>query len=192
MAGAAKVRARATYADILALPAHQVGEIIDGDLHISPRPRSKHALVTTALLTCLGPAFHERGGGSGGWWILVEPELHFDQDVLVPDFGGWRRERMPEFLDVAFFTLAPDWVCEILSASTARVDRGHKLRMYGREGVTQVWLLDPEARTLEVLRRQAQQWLLVAVHEGSARVRAEPFDGVELDLAPLWGETASP
>jgi Uma2 family endonuclease len=192
MAEAPKVKARATYDDILALPEHQVGEIIDGDLHVSPRPRSRHALATTALLARLGPAFHSPGSGDGGWWILVEPELHFGQDVSVPDFGGWRRERMPEFPDVAFFTLAPDWVCEILSPSTAPVDRGHKLRIYGREGVAHVWLLDPEARTLEVMRRLDQQWLLVGVHEGRSKVRAEPFDAVELDLAPLWGEAATP
>lgn len=190
MAEAARAKARATYDDILALPEHQVGEIIDGDLHVSPRPRSKHALAATRLAQRLGGPFDRGTDGPGGWWLLIEPELHLDQDVLVPDHAGWRRERMPEFPDVAFFTLPPDWVCEILSASTARVDRGHKLRVYGRAGVTHVWLLDPEAQTLEVLRRQAGQWLLVAVHEGPAQVRAEPFDAVELDLASLWGEAA--
>jgi len=87
---------------------------------------------------------------------------------------------------VAAFTLAPDWVCEIVSTSTERIDRGKKLRVYAREGVGHVWLLSPEARTLEVMRRLGDQWLLVAVHEGEARVRAEPFDAIELDLIGLW------
>jgi len=182
-------RRRASHDDLVALPEHQVGEIIDGELYAWPRPRSRHALAAVRLATRLGPPFDDGVGGPGGWWILIEPELQLAEDTLVPDLAGWRRERMPEFPDVAQFTLAPDWVCEVLSGSTERVDRGRKLRIYAREGVGYAWLLNPEARTLEVLRRQSEQWLLVSVHEGDAVVRAEPFDAIELDLPPLWGAT---
>ena len=190
MAEATRVRARATYDDIGALPEHQVGEILEGELHVSPRPRSRHARVAVGLDRRLGSPFDDGIDGPGGWVILIEPELHLQDDVVVPDLAGWRRDRMPEVPDVAFFTLAPDWVCEILSPSTERFDRGRKLRIYAREGVGHIWLVQPEARTLEVMRRQGEQWLLVAVHEGDAVVRAEPFDAIELSLGPLWGETA--
>jgi hypothetical protein len=60
--------------------------------------------------------------------------------------------------------------------------------VYAREDVSHLWLVNPVARTLEVYRLAEGRWLLLATHEGSARVRAEPFDAVELDLTSLWGE----
>jgi Uma2 family endonuclease len=121
---------------------------------------------------------------------LDEPELHLGGDVLVPDLAGWRRARMPQFPDAAAFTLAPDWVCEVLSSGTERLDRARKMPAYAREGVLHVWLLSPSARILEVYRLTGDGWLLLATHAGATCVRAEPFDAVELDLAPLWGESS--
>ena len=185
---ASPVKRRATYDDVLQVPPHRVAEIVDGDLHVSPRPASRHALAASVLGSALGPPFHHGRGGPGGWWILFEPELHFGEDVLVPDLAGWRRERMPEFPDTAAFTLAPDWVCEIVSSSTERLDRAKKMPVYARENVLHLWLVNPVARTLEVYRLAEGRWLLLATHEGAARVRPEPFHAVELDLGPLWGE----
>jgi Uma2 family endonuclease len=185
---ASPVKRRATYDDVLQVPAHRVAEIVDGDLHVSPRPASRHALAASVLGSALGPPFHHGRGGPGGWWILFEPELHFGEDVLVPDLAGWRRQRMPEFPDTAAFTLAPDWVCEIVSPSTERLDRAKKMPVFARENVLHLWLVNPVARTLEVYRLAEGRWLLLATHEGAARVRPEPFHAVELDLGPLWGE----
>ena len=70
-----------------------------------------------------------------GGLILVEPELHFGNDVLVPDLAGWRRERLPTLPADAYMTLAPDWICEVLSPSTETLDRDKKLHIYAREGV---------------------------------------------------------
>ncbi len=178
----------ATYEDLMRVPPHQVAEIVNGDLHVSPRPASRHALASSRLGSELGPPFDRGRGGPGGWWILDEPELHLGDDVLVPDLAGWRRERMPKFLDTAAFTLAPDWVCEVVSPGTERLDRAKKMPVYARESVSHLWLVNPIARTLEVYRLADGRWLLLGTHEGAARVRAEPFDAVELDLAPLWGE----
>ena len=99
-----------------------MAEIGDGVLHVQPRPAPRHALAGSALGAVLMGPFGMGRGGPGGWWILDEPELHFGDDVLVPDLAGWRRERMPELPDAAYFTLAPDWVCEVLSPSTRRID----------------------------------------------------------------------
>jgi Uma2 family endonuclease len=176
----------ASYEDILALPEHVIGEIVDGELHVSPRPASAHAAASSALGEELGPPFKRGKGGPGGWVILDEPELHLGRDVLVPDLAGWRRERMPERPDVTYFELAPDWACEVLSPSTARLDRTKKLLAYARESVTHVWIVDPLAQTLEVFRVDADAYRLVHTASGDEKVRAEPFDAIELDLSILW------
>jgi len=176
----------ATYSDLLALPEHVVGEIIDGELIVSPRPAPRHAVATSVLGGELNPPYHGGRGGPGGWWILFEPELHFRDDVLVPDLAGWRRTRLPAVPDEAYFTLAPDWICEVLSPGTARLDRQRKLAVYAREGVAHAWLLDPIERTLEVLRLEGRQWTIIAVHAGDEEVRAEPFEATSLPLARLW------
>ena len=168
------------------MPPHVVGEIVDGELHVSPRPASPHARASSVLGGQLGGSFDWGGSGPGGWILLDEPELHLGPDVLVPDLAGWRRERMPELPRAAFFTLAPDWVCEVISPSTARLDRVRKLRAYARERVHHVWLIDPDARTLEVYRLEGEHYVLLAQHEDDERVRAEPFDAIELELAALW------
>ena len=179
---------RATYQDVLDAPPEFIAEILDGELVLSPRPTGRHGTSISVLGSdLLGPYLRGRGG-PGGWWILFEPEVHLGEDVLVPDLAGWRRERMPTAPHAAFESLAPDWVCEVLSPSTARRDRIHKLRIYAREGVRHAWLVDPLERTVEVYRLQGEQWLLVSAHEGDEWMRAEPFDAVEIDLVSLWGE----
>jgi len=182
----------ATYADLLEVPDHQVAEIVDGDLHTSPRPALRHAVSASELGAELLSAFSRGRGGPGGWWILDEPELHLGPDILVPDLAGWRRERLPTIPDALFLSLAPDWICEVLSPSTQRLDRVQKLRAYAREGVAHAWLLQPIERTLEVLRLERGRWVLIASHAGDEIVRAEPFDAVAIDLLPLWGETRPP
>jgi Uma2 family endonuclease len=136
-----------------------------------------------------GP-FDRGRGGPGGWRILFEPELHLGRDVLVPDVAAWRRERLPQIPDEAFISLPPDWVCEELSPSTVALDRVRKLATYAREGVAHAWLVDPIARTLEVLKLDAPRWSIIATHEGRDVIRAEPFDATELDLTLLWDDPA--
>ncbi|AKT38584.1 Uma2 family endonuclease [Chondromyces crocatus] len=177
----------ATYADLEAVPSHLVGEIIGGTLFMSPRPAMPHALASSTLGMVLGPPFQLGVGGPGGWWLLFEPELRLDSDVLVPDLAGWRRERMPDFPETAATSLPPDWVCEVLSPSTATDDRFDKLPVYAREGVTWVWLIDPIKRTLEVHHLgPRKRWEAELLVKGEAVVRAAPFDAIELPLSILW------
>jgi len=179
-------RRRATYEDVLTAPRHMVAEVLDGELRLHPRPAKPHAAAATALGEELGPPFKRGRGGPGGWILLFEPELHVSKDILAPDLAGWCRERMPRLDTKPFFTLAPDWICEVVSPKTAKQDRAEKLPIYSREKVAHVWLVDPIARTLEVLRREGTKWLLVDVHHDDAHVRAEPFDAIDLDLGILW------
>ena len=176
---------KATYADIEALPEHVTGQLLEGELVAFPRPSGEHAIVSSALGAQLGRPLQLGRGGPGGWWILDEPEIHLAEDVLVPDLAGWRTSRLSSPKG-PFQTVAPDWACEVLSPSTARIDRGQKLRIYAREGVGHVWLVDPAARTLEVLERDGATWRLLGVWSGDERVKAAPFDAVEVELGLLW------
>jgi Uma2 family endonuclease len=182
---------RATYEDVLAAPPHVVAEVIRGVLHTHPRPAVPHARASSRLGGELSGPFDRGKGGPGGWVILDEPELHLgaEPDVLVPDLAGWRRERMPRVpMQEAFIGLTPDWVCEVVSPSTQAFDRGDKMDVYARERVGHAWLVDPLAKLLEVWRLEADKWLRLGTWRGDARVRAEPFDAIELELGSLWAE----
>lgn len=179
-------RRQALYAELERLPSNVVGEVLDGALYVSPRPASPHARAASLLGgELLGP-FDRGRGGPGGWLLLHEPELHLGEAVLVPDLAGWRRARMPEMPHVAAFSLAPDWACEVLSPSTAALDRAGKMAVYAREGVGHLWLVDPLLQSLEVYRLERGHWLLLGTHVGQERVRAEPFDALALELGVLW------
>jgi Uma2 family endonuclease len=184
-------RRRATYEDVLNAPEHVVAEIIDGELYTSPRPASPHARAGSAIGSDLFGAFDRPPGdpaGLGGWWIFDEPELHLGSDVIVPDLAGWRREHMPNIPKAPYLTQAPDWVCEIVSPSTEALDRGHKMRIYAREHMAHLWIVDPLAETVEVYRLETGRWVVVSTYAGNDRVRAEPFDAIEVDLRRWWLE----
>ncbi len=181
-----EARRVATYDDLRRLPPHVIGEIIGGEVHVSPRPAPKHAYAGTKVAFDLSGVGRRRGPGPGGWIILFEPELHLGDDVLVPDIAGWRRARLPEVPNTAAITLAPDWVCEVLSPSNGRRDRLLKMPLYAAAGVGHLWLVDPDQQTLEVYRREGAHWLLLVTHAGDQRVRAEPFVELELDLFEWW------
>jgi Uma2 family endonuclease len=178
----------ATYEDVKNAPDNKVAEILDGTLHLSPRPAPRHALAATRLSTLLVDPFDRGRGGPGGWWILIEPEIHIGPHVVVPDIGGWRRERMSALPEEPFFSVIPDWVCEVLSPSTERIDRSSKLRIYAEAGVAHVWLVSPIHRTLEVLRRHDVSWVIDRVITADDPVRVEPFDALALEVAALWPE----
>ena len=176
----------ATYADIEALPPNLVGQILFGVLHAHPRPAPRHAAATTELIGELRNPFGRGSGGPGGWVILVEPELHLGEHVVVPDIAGWRRERLPRLPETAFIETAPDWVCEVLSPSTVRLDRTDKLAVYAVHGVAHAWYVDPEARTLEVLALTGGKWMIAATFKDADKVSAPPFESHTFALDVLW------
>ena len=177
---------RATYQDVLDAPPHRVAEIVDGTLHTHPRPAAPHARASSSLGVKIGGPFDYDTDGPGGWWIIDEPELHFGEDILVPDLAGWRRERMPEYPDTAYFTLAPDWVCEVLSPSTRRLDLHGKRPVYAREGVEYLWLVDPTGRALEAFELRDGQWVLIGNAKDDEPVSIPPFDAITFSLGDLW------
>ena len=176
----------------LGAPSTCVAEVIDGELSLMPRPRPRHARAAGKLSATLDGPYDRGRDGPGGWVFLPEPELHLGSlpDIVTPDLAGWRRERFPPeaFADdaPAAISVAPDWVCEVLSPRTEAYDRGPKMRVYRREGVAHVWLVDPALQTLEVFRLENGRYALVDTWEGDVAVRAEPFDATDLALGPLW------
>ena len=177
---------RATYQDVLDAPAHQVAEIVNGTLYTHPRPAMPHALASSSLGTDLSNPFQFGRGGPGGWWIIDEPELHVGEDIVVPDLAGWRREWMPEYPETAYVTLAPDWVCEVLSVSSRRLDLHEKRPVYAREGVGHLWLVDPADRTLEAFELREGEWVLIGSAKDDEPVSIRPFDAITFSLGDLW------
>ncbi|MBI4516411.1 MAG: Uma2 family endonuclease [Deltaproteobacteria bacterium] len=184
-------RRKATYEDLLKVPDTMVAEILDGEMFTTPRPAFPHANAASGIAGDLRGPFHREADGPGqpgGWWILFEPELHLGPDVVVPDLAGWRRARVPRLPSAAFFDVAPDWACEVVSPATAGTDRVRKMRIYARESVGYLWLVEPLAKTLEVYRLETARWVVAGTYGGCDRVRAEPFDAIELDLTRWWLE----
>jgi Uma2 family endonuclease len=182
----ARIIEKATYDDLMRVPDIMVAELIDGELYAWPRPSGKHARVSSRLGMKLGSAYDLGDSGPGGWWLIDEPELHFGENVLVPDLGGWRRERMPEYPEASGCTVAPDWLCEVLSPSTGKIDRGKKLPIYAREGVQYAWIVDPLQETIEIKHLENGRWSDLAIFAGNDVVRAEPFPEIEFSASIFW------
>lgn len=181
----------ATYAELEALPQNVVGEILYGVLYAHPRPAPRHARAAGGLHVQLGGPFDYGRGGPGGWIFLPEPELHLGPHVVVPDIAGWRRERLPRLPDTAWIETPPDWLCEVLSPSTQRVDRTDKLAIYASFGVAHCWYVDPIDRTLEVLTLTNGKWLIAATYKDADPVTAPPFEVHTFPLDVLWAPDAA-
>ena len=176
----------ATYADIEAAPEHLVAEIIDGELMTHPRPSPRHGASASALGAELAGPFQRGVGGPGGWVFIIEQEIKFGTDLLVPDIAGWRVERLNGVPEKNYFTVAPDWVCEVLSGSTEKRDRTIKMRIYGEAGIPHMWLIDPRLQILEAFENLDSNWIKVGAWNSDDDVRAAPFDAISFSLADLW------
>lgn len=179
-------RKRASYEDLYTLPPNMTGQIIEGELYTLPRPHSRHSRVSAILCREIGPYQSDGGGGPQGWVILIEAEVMLGDDLLAPDLAGWRIERLPKPPKENYITVTPDWVCEILSPGTARLDRIRKMPIYARHEVKHLWLIDPILKTLEVYGLKEGSWVVRGSYGEDDQVRVEPFTGVEINLADLW------
>jgi Uma2 family endonuclease len=179
-------RKAATYADLQAVPSNRVAEIIEGVLETHPRPTPRHARAASRMGLSIGNPFELGNNGPGGWGIIDEPEIHLGPNIVVPDLAGWRRERLAVIPERAYFETAPDWVCEILSLSTSRLDRGPKRQIYGEYGVQYLWLLDPDEQVLEAFQLIDAHWSLIGTVTGAGPVSLAPFDAISFPLSILF------
>ncbi len=178
---------KANYDDLFKLSENRVGEIINGELHSMPRPSPKHANVSSSLMGEIwGPYRLGRHGGPGGWWILSEPEIQLGEHTIVPDLAGWKKESLPSLPETNWFSVPPDWVCEILSPGTMRIDRIIKMPIFAHHGVSFLWMINPFIKIFETFRLESGLWLLLNTFMENDKVRAEPFEKIEIDLKYLW------
>jgi len=171
------------YDAIEALPVGVTGELVNGQLYAHPRPSAKHGFSASNLGADLVNPFSRGRGGPGGWWIIDEPEVHLvlNEEVCVPDIVGWLRDRMPILPDDQRFTVAPDWICEVLSPSTESYDRKVKMPQYARYGVRYAWLIDPISKWLEAYVLEDGNWIALPVAWDSDKTaRIPPFDAIDL------------
>ena len=176
------------YEQLEDLPVTLTGEILNGQLHTQPRPTGRHASAELGLGDTLYGPFHRGSGGPGGWRIFIEPEVHFvrDQEVTVPDLAGWRRERLPDIPEGHRFEVVPDWVCEILSPSTASKDREIKMPIYLHYGVNYCWIIDPVSQTLNTFESGKNGWKETGNFTGDDWVSVDPFSAISFSLSSIW------
>lgn len=176
----------ATYADLAAVPPHLVAEIIEETLVTHPRPMPRHTAAMFALGNELGNLYQKGSGGPCGWIFMSGPELHLGPHVLVPDIAGWRRERLSKEPEGIGITIAPDWICEVLSPSTASYDRTSKFRICYEHRVGHLWYVDPQYRTLEVFAWSDAHWVPAGNFGDYETVCAPPFTAATFALGALW------
>lgn len=176
-----------SYEDLFNIPENMTGEIISGELVVTPRPSRRHIFTCSSLGGTLMPPYQFGGPhGPGGWIIVIEPEVGFGRNILVPDLAGWRRERFPLSEDHNWISVPPDWVCEVLSPNTERRDKTEKIFIYARYQVSYLWFINPISKTLDVFRLEAGKWVVSGLFVENEKVRAEPFKEMEIDLNTLW------
>jgi Uma2 family endonuclease len=180
------IERQATYADLEAVPEHLIAEIIFGELVTHPQPVRRHGGAASVLGMVLGSPYQLGMGGAGGWIFVGEPELRLGPHVLVPDLAAWRKERVTEPPDKAYFEVAPDWICEVLSPSTEKYDKGGKRRIYAEYEVGHLWYVDPRVKLLEVFARQEHNWLLTEAFFDKEEVCGAPFRELAFSLGLLW------
>ncbi|HJW94706.1 MAG TPA: Uma2 family endonuclease [Thermoanaerobaculia bacterium] len=188
---AARTREKATYEDLLKAPEDKIAELIDGELYLAPRPRVRHAKIQSQLHGQIERRF---SNPAGGWLILMEPEVHFDQNenALIPDLAGWRLERLSLTDDEVWMDVVPDWICEIPSPWTAAYDRRIKMPKYAHYGVRHAWIIDPPNCNVEVKRLEKGNWVEIAVLRADEPFRAEPFEELEIVLNVRWPSPSAP
>lgn len=185
-----KNRPRATIADLFAIPEEErFHELIDGEIIEKGAATGAHGRAQAALTGRLHGPFDRRPGGRwpGGWWFAINVDIQFGEDVCRPDVVAWRRDRVTEPPQGALVTVRPDWACEILSTNRHN-DLVRKKRIYHRHEVGHYWILDPVEETLAVHRWHPKGYVEVVVARSGQRVRAEPFDAIELPVGTLFGK----
>ena len=185
---------KATYQDVLDAPENMVAQLIDGELYLHARPVDPHVRASGKLYSAIDHRYDsnidndsdEDGDGPGDWVILPEPELRLGEDVLVPDIAGWRVNKHPRNRANSFSEVVPNWVCEVLSPTTRKLDLGRKSDIYAREGVSHLWIVDPKARTLQASALSDGTWLPVSTLADAETVSVPPFEKLKIPLSRLW------
>jgi Uma2 family endonuclease len=180
----------ATAEDLQAIPDHDRLEIVAGEIVEKALPSPEHSFSENRLGGVLH-GFNRRPGrrGPGGLWILTEIHVEYERgQVYCHDTAGWRRDRTPERPTGWPVRVRPDWVCEIVSPKHERQDLVVKPRVLHAAVVPHYWALHPEEKMLLVYRWAPEGYVVVLTATSGDRVRAEPFEAMELDVSELFGD----
>lgn len=188
---------RATIEDWLRIPEEKRAELIHGRIVYHAFPGVKHGDTQAQISHFLRPYRGRRPGGEGGggaalpggWWLSQEVDMQIGDIGCRPDVVGWRRDRharVPEADERGVVTAVPDFLCEVLSASTVRYDQGEKRDAYFRAGVPHYWMVDPTNQTLTVLEWTERGYVILRVAGPGETVRAAPFEAVEIPVEDLF------
>ncbi len=176
-------------------------ELLGGELRPRAMARASHGaaqgIIFGQLMKLHGP------GGTWGdgqeppgerWWLSQDPDLYIGGECMRPDVAGWRLDRHPRFPEVVnvgeylgVYVTPPDWVCEVLSKSTAARDLGIKWQAYQRAGVEWYWLVDLQNETLMVFHRSERYYEAVQISAPAAAPHhLPPFEQLDFVLSPLF------
>jgi len=179
----------ATAADLASLPDAVRAEVVRGVVTEKAAPTFEHGDAQSSLAGALKDPFQRGRGGPGGWWIVTEVDIELEaHEVYRPDVAGWRKESVPERPRGRPIRARPDWVAEVLSISNAEADLGTKLVTYHESGIRHYWIVDPEHETLTVYRWTAEGYVVLLSAGRRDRVRAAPFEDLEIAVGQLFGD----
>ncbi|KAB2897493.1 MAG: Uma2 family endonuclease [Kofleriaceae bacterium] len=183
-------RTPATLDDLIARGDTDRLEIVGGHVVEKAMPSPAHAQTEAKLAAAFDPYNRKPGGrgGPGGWWLFTEIHVSYPNgEIYCHDAAGWRRDRVPERPNEWPVRVRPDWVGEIVSPRHEKDDLVTKPRTLLAAEVPHYWVLDPEETVLLVHRWSRDGYIVVLRAAAGEVVRAEPFDGIELDVATLFG-----
>jgi Uma2 family endonuclease len=189
MSSAQPARRTWTYGNLAALPEDQLRhELIDGEHFVSPSPNTEHQTISLNLVRVLLPYLDRHRLGEVRYAPFDVKLSLFT--VLVPDLVYFTSERFARVVNEKHATAAPDLVIEILSPGTRRRDKGRKRAIYDREGVREYWIVDPESRSVTVLRRPQSEAGLTDVTtltlDAGATLDSPLFPGLRLPLRDVF------
>jgi Uma2 family endonuclease len=177
------VDTRLTYDDFCLLPDDgKRREIIEGELLVTPSPQTPHQRAVGRLFIRLG--FFVESHKSGEVFVGPFDVVFSEFDVVEPDILYISRAHAG-ILTNKNVQGAPDLVVEVLSENTSRVDRSVKLKLYGKFGVQEYWIIDPEGPSAEIYRRGEEGLTLVARLSAEDALTSPLFPGFSLPLRKL-------
>ena len=177
-----------TYEDYKSLPESETKryELLGGDLVLVPSPTEYHQRISGNLEFVLRQFVREKGLGRVYHApldvVLGEGE---EREVVQPDIFFISKERS-QIIAEEEIRGAPDLVIEITSPATEDRDRHYKKTLYARHGVREYWIVDPEARTVEVFALEEKGFESVRAYEAGEALRSPLLEGLEMSLNEVF------
>lgn len=175
---------RWTEDDYFALPeTNRIIELSDGQIIMSPYPTPLHQLISDNLQFWLSSFVREHGLGR----VLSAPTAVrlWEGKVRGPDLIFLKTEHLDR-IGAKVVEGAPDWVAEIISPRSRKIDRVERLAEYAEAGIPEYWLLDPEKQTIRVYWLEGDKYSLTATYKMGDIAKAETVHGFEVAVSDIF------